>query len=380
MKKFAFFIVAILFLTSCGGEDKPEDETTKDSVKNEVVETEVEEIIPEVIPEKVEENTKGKFYKHLSGSFSAGNPIEMDLTCLDGKKLTGSYFNKKQGKVISIHGKIDEEGNFSLKEVSGELGTFKGKYSKAKFSGKWKSGKTSDEFSFEFQESYDSSIKFSYSQLNKKYKGKEGGATEFRSFYTINSDKEIKKLVSSLLFPQGKAPDEIKSYIENYKSNFIEDFKKFENESNGMGWEISATADIVYNYNNFLSYAVHTSAYEGGAHGSFVSEYIVLDTKNKKKLILGDFIGEEHTATLSQLVYDKIKYNREFTDEDMKSTYDVLPLPITKNFYVTATGITLSYQQYEIAPYAAGPDDVTFSYEEVKNLIQPVMAKQLGIN
>ncbi len=378
MKKINILILLLILFSACAeeGQEKAEkkgEDTTKIVDVKPI--TKVKEEIKTPIKEGVDAVLTEQFYKHFVGLLKPSLDLVMDITCTGKNKLQGAYYNAEKSAFISLHGKINDNGSFTLKELGGDNGTFSGRYNSGTFSGTWKSKKTAKEIPFELSENYSTSLKFNYYQVNEKYTSEQGGATDFQSFYIPKEDEpEIRKLIGKLHFPKQEMPSNFKNYIKNFKSNFIEYYKKEENENvSAMGWEQSYIADIAYNHDGFLSYAVHYSAFEGGAHGAYSSSYIVIDVKNKKKLELTDIFIAGAEAKLSAMIYKKIQKNREFTDQDMKISFVQNPLPMPQNFYITQAGISFLYNPYEITSYANGSDEVFFKYSELKELLSPVL-------
>lgn len=63
--------------------------------------------------------------------------------------------------------------------------------------------------------------------------------------------------------------------------------------------------------------------------------------------------------------YFKVKTGKELDDLLMLPTPGYLPKPVSDP-YLTKEGVVFVYQQYEIAPYAAGSPKFTLPYSEVK--------------
>ena len=78
---------------------------------------------------------------------------------------------------------------------------------------------------------------------------------------------------------------------------------------------------------------------------------------------------ESKKDELSKIIYKKIKENRGFSDSEMESDYEQLPIPVSDNFYVKSNGIGFFYNPYSITHYANGSDDVFISFDEIKDLL-----------
>jgi hypothetical protein len=59
-----------------------------------------------------------------------------------------------------------------------------------------------------------------------------------------------------------------------------------------------------------------------------------------------------------------------FNDEVFASGAD--PLPVNyQNWNITADGLLITFDEYQVAPYAAGPQTVTLPYSALKDVIDP---------
>ena len=112
-----------------------------------------------------------------------------------------------------------------------------------------------------------------------------------------------------------------------------------------------------------LSYMVTTSCYLGGAHGSYVVSYYNFDVKTGKLLKIEDIVpaGKEQDvlkAMAEQLCKDWEA--KDLTDLQEKTGITMLgDLYLTNNFLLKGDSIEFLFNQYEIAPYAAGLIGVT---------------------
>ena len=113
-----------------------------------------------------------------------------------------------------------------------------------------------------------------------------------------------------------------------------------------------------------LSYNYISSSYMGGAHGYTGYTGIIRDPATGKQLTLSDVCVDTDSlySILNEYLADICEERGLFGDYA-----DTIDLYISGeyiwNFYITRTGLVLQFNQYEIAPYAAGPIFVTIPYE-----------------
>ena len=109
--------------------------------------------------------------------------------------------------------------------------------------------------------------------------------------------------------------------------------------------------------------------YTGGAHGSTVDSYYVMDRKTGQRLVLGDVVDLGSTDFKSLVVKylkEKISKNPEMFFEGAAKSIENGYQKNEFNFYLTKEGIGVEFGQYEIAPYAAGMQNIIIPYNELK--------------
>ena len=127
---------------------------------------------------------------------------------------------------------------------------------------------------------------------------------------------------------------------------------------------------------DFVSYLVNYADYQGGAHGSAYATGSTFTKKDGKCWEWNMIKGKESNG-FRQLMKEGVRdYFSQFekgkiTDTRLKDMLlieeDVnhLPLPAWAP-YLSANGLVFAYQQYEIAPYAAGIISFVVPYEKIK--------------
>lgn len=112
-----------------------------------------------------------------------------------------------------------------------------------------------------------------------------------------------------------------------------------------------------------LSYQVTTDCYLGGAHGSYVVQYFNFDKTSGKLISIGDIVPAEKEKAVLMAMQDKLCEDwsaRDLADLQEKTGITMLgDLYLTSNFLIEGDSITFLFNQYEIAPYAAGLISVT---------------------
>ncbi|QHW33253.1 DUF4163 domain-containing protein [Paenibacillus rhizovicinus] len=100
-----------------------------------------------------------------------------------------------------------------------------------------------------------------------------------------------------------------------------------------------------------LSFRVYTYTYTGGAHGStIVTTYNIRNSEQASPLKLKDFFGADYKTVINKAVKAEIAKRPDdfFLDTPFRTIAD------DQAFYIRNGVAYIIFQQYEIAPYAAG--------------------------
>lgn len=118
-----------------------------------------------------------------------------------------------------------------------------------------------------------------------------------------------------------------------------------------------------------LSYQTTTDCYLGGAHGSYVVNYYNFDVKSGKLLSIKDVIPEGKEQEVLKAMEEQLCKDweaKDLADLQEKTGITMLgDLYLTNNFFVKEDSILFLFNQYEIAPYAAGLISVTVEKPEM---------------
>ncbi len=351
MKK-SFFILLIVLLVACNSDDKKIDKTKPISELNK----------PEQMNEKDKVKLSGNFYKHLKGKIGT-EEIVADILKTE-ENITIIYHKNKSDNLVSCSGKIADDFTFDAKEMvlqGKDYEIFEAKFVAVdKITGTW--SKNNKKLNFELYENYKSSIEFETYSIKKEFgKTKELSCTDEIILYFPKKPASLQKAILKIFFEknEGKPEELIKQINEEFVKNFTA-------ETFEISWSRSKIADIIYNDNNLLCYAVHWGDFMGGVHPNSGSNFYLFDSQSAKQLTIKDIIIPEKEKELQKIIYQKIKDNRDFNKSEM-SIYEQ-PFPLT-NFYINKKGIGFYYNSYDIAAYVYGQDDAFIPYKEIKNLL-----------
>jgi len=324
-----------------------------------------------------------KFY--FRGTIAGNLRIEMTLL-RDGERLTGTYFYPKVGKNIALGGTIDKDGNVSINESedSGkQTGVFKGKWKPAtdspdptlnEIDGKWSRPDGSKETAFLVSQQ---PIEFT-------------GATRFAPKVIKEASKEKHYMVDAE-YPQieGDARfDKLNREARSLVTKDVAAFKTAETSEPASPDNVLAdearesTLDIGYQIrfatDDLISVEFIESTYEAGAaHPNRSTTVLNYDVKGGRKLSLGDLFNPKanYLKTISDYCIKELK-DRSKKDKDSMLDDDMMKSGASaradnyKAWAITKKGLWITFDPYQVAAYAAGPQYVLVPYSALKDLIK----------
>lgn len=128
---------------------------------------------------------------------------------------------------------------------------------------------------------------------------------------------------------------------------------------------------VKYNRDGLLSIVFQDYQYSGGAHGGTLQTGLTFDLATGKMLKLNDLTNTSSgyrayiNASIRQSIDNRIASGNltEFPDAKFSDIGD------DPAFFLSNTGIVFYFQQYEYFPYAAGIQEFTIPYSELKDML-----------
>lgn len=319
------------------------------------------------------------FDKQLVGTLGQDIEIQMELR-RDGDKLFGSYFYETVRKPLELSGVIANDGNATLIESTqggAESGKFTGKLFgeelagdvQLRFAGNW--AKPNGEGALPFA-------------LREKRFDIGGG----RKFVTKTIEEENKKERYELeaSYPQieglGEAgfanfnrlvTTQINKRVADFRKAAPEAFDKDNPEAPSSGFGISyditlATADFVSIFFDVYSYS------SGAAHPNSFSWTLNYDLKNDRELKLRDLFQPDarYLSVISRLSINTLtRHLGEMADNQWLANGAAPKAENFQNWNITRKGLLFTFDPYQVAPYAAGPQEVLIPFASLKELLRP---------
>ncbi|MEP7338995.1 MAG: DUF3298 and DUF4163 domain-containing protein [Acidobacteriota bacterium] len=326
-----------------------------------------------------------RFNRVLVGTIDGKHAIQMDLGRND-ESLFGRYFYAKSAdrKYLDLSGQIDASGKAELTEMSGdkETGFFTGKLvnevrgetSTLKFTGTWAKAKGAQEMTVTLTEKvFDLggpklttkeqkeenkkqklSIEVAYPQLT---------GPQLAGSSDANAEK-FNTTISEMIAKQ------VKGFKNDNKESLKEAAESADADRPGNSLDISYT--VAHADKNLISLHFSNYSYTGGAHGNTASVTYNYDLNRGVMLKLADLFppNSNYLKIISDYCLAALKKRDLGDDEQIRGGAG----PKADNYgswNITPDGLQITFDAYQVAAYAAGPQEVVVPYSVLKPIIKP---------
>jgi hypothetical protein len=322
---------------------------------------------------------------------SIGNALDLQMKLVrEGEQLTGNYFYQKVGTKIDLRGSIDKDGKVTLEEfdpAGKQTGVFKGVWGQA--------GDGSVEIKGDWTKP-NSEKKTAFSLLQEPIEFSNGAEIVAKQIREKN--KKLKYEVSAA-YPQltgvtDPTYDKFNQTVRNLISRKVSDFKKEMTPSaedelapdenpvidESLGSDINVNYELALAKDDLIAIQFTVSSYSAGAaHPNSYTEVVNFDLKNGKLLKLSDLFlpGSKYLETLSNFCIQELKKQAKAQgdyaamDDDWIKRGAGAELTNYDNWTITKKGLGITFDPYQVAAYAAGPQNVLVPYSAVKEIIKP---------
>jgi Protein of unknown function (DUF3298)/Deacetylase PdaC len=321
--------------------------------------------------------------RYFKGSIGSTLGLQMKLT-RDGDRLSGSYYYQKVGTNIDLRGTVDQEGNLMLEEFDPDgkqTGVFKGLWQMQDdglvgIAGNWSKPNSDKMTAFSVHEE---PIQFS-------------GTLELVAKQIKESNKKLSYEIDAE-YPQltGSAEPRVETFNREARNLVIRQVAEFRKDmadrekedlpgDTGQGSDISIFYNISLANDDLISIQFQIGGYyAGAAHPNSNTRVVNYDLKNGKVLRLADLFrpGAKYLAAISAHCIKDLKRQAKADGQDSMLEADMIEQgagPASKNFSswtVGKKGLEITFDAYQVAPYAAGPQAVTIPFAVIKEIINP---------
>lgn len=320
----------------------------------------------------------GKVFRGWVGEHA----VRMTLRRGAGGELSGTYSYEGHGGTLALKGTVGTDGKFTLDEFDGakQTGTFKGEWHErdyepeARIEGSWTKPGGGGEQSFSLSEELAAG-----SRVTSKRRKEENK----RQHYSIDAG-----------YPQVEGAEKFNLLVESLVTKEVGDFKRNPGgvPLGGLVSELHVNYSMRLATDELLSVEFTTSYFEQGmAHPAYTLRSVNYDLKSGRQLQLADLFkpGSNYLQAISSAAVARLqKMNKE--DGGMylgDPEWDKGAAPELKNYQVwtlTARGLAVTFEPYQVGPFAAGAPSVLIPYAELKEVIRPggplaPLSKQLAL-
>ena len=324
-----------------------------------------------------------KFFK---GSIGSSLDLQMKLV-RSGDQLAGSYFYQKIGTRINLRGTVDKDGNLTLEEfdpAGKQTGLFKGIWTVdandglINLAGNWSKppGEKGSEKKTAFSV-HEEPIAFT-------------GDVEIVSKQIKESNKKLMYEIAAQ-YPEltgGNNPNFAKfnqaarAAVTRRVAGFRKDMQREEGveeeprPEGSMGSDLSISYTVALAQDDLVSIKFDVGSYEqGAAHPNSYSEVLNYDLKNGKQLKLSDLFkpGAKFLTTIATHCIGDLKKQapaKGLLDDQIESGA-AAKSDNYESWTITRRGLGITFDAYQVGPYAAGPQFVLVPYSALKDLINP---------
>lgn len=369
-------LIAIFGATACRKNSTPNEQTAASPTDG------AERQHPDSVAVPVAET------KFFSGSIGSALGLQMKLV-REGEKLTGSYFYQKIGKKIDARGTVDKDGTVTLEEFDSsgkQTGVFKGVWKLDEngsigIAGNWTKPNSDKKIAFSLHEQpieFTSGVEILPRQIKEKNK---------KLRYEI--DAEYPQLTGSVDPNFEKFNQSVRSLISKKVSGFKQEVtpsaedEPTPDSANGpadesMGSDISIGYTVALAKDDLISIELTISNYSAGAaHPNSYTEVVNFDLKNGRLLKLADLFmpKSKYLPTISTYCIQALKKQAHgadaMLDDDWIQKGAAPELTNYDNWTITKKGLGITFDPYQVGPYAAGPQQVLVPYSALKEIIKP---------
>jgi hypothetical protein len=311
--------------------------------------------------------------------------IEMQLL-RDGERLAGTYFYPRIGKNISLTGTVDKDNNVTLTEADDagkQTGVFKGRWQTAvsspdpsiyEIDGKWSKPDGSKQTEFNVTQQpfqFTGDVRVTAKVIKEANKQK---------LYTVNAE-----------YPQIEGDSRFDGFNKEARALMNKDVAAFKSaetaddatETGGLPTETqNSTLEAGYNFqfanDTLISIAFTEATYSrGAAHGNSLTQVLNYEVKSGKKIALADLFKDKskYLSVIASYCQKELKDRARKPDAMvLEELIDPGAGPRADNYRawnITKKGLWITFDPYQVAAYAAGPQYILVPYSTLKDIIKP---------
>lgn len=157
----------------------------------------------------------------------------------------------------------------------------------------------------------------------------------------------------------------MKAYIDGTVDQFKKDFEAAGSASDAGDWLLSSDYRVPYTSPSLVSVVIDGSMYQGGAHpNSFYQTFIYL--VQKERFVSAEEVFSEASDLLAASdAAQKELAARNISDAEWIQNGAGPSMENYRHVYVTEAGLAVIFPPYQVAAYAAGPQEVIIPWNSI---------------
>lgn len=166
----------------------------------------------------------------------------------------------------------------------------------------------------------------------------------------------------------------IESAVQVYINDYLTEYKELESEIQSynmvgayMNYELTITDSLLYNKGGIYSFGANCYTFMGGAHGLYATHSYNIDIATQQIITIGDLLQEGTHEYVGDLIRTSLT---AMAEEDIVY-YEMQEVCVTDNFFIGDSGLTWTFNPYDIASYAMGSSYVLVTYADLLPYLQP---------
>lgn len=161
----------------------------------------------------------------------------------------------------------------------------------------------------------------------------------------------------------------VDQWIDAQRRQFISDFTEGGSPSPAP-WEMDVIYTITHGGNDLTSVKLEDYAYSGGAHGGNIIQTYTVDA-NGKTLELTDLFkrGTDVLGTLQPIAQESIKQQLGADADQDWIAQGTADLSAYQHFVVDGNQLIITFDQYQVGPYAVGNLAVTIPLSQLSGVL-----------
>lgn len=161
--------------------------------------------------------------------------------------------------------------------------------------------------------------------------------------------------------------------VDEAVAEYIKDVKsEFHGDEVANVYYNHLTGRAEYGKENVINYRLTEDVFTGGAHPCIQTIILRFNTQTGDFITLNDVFPTLNQPQLQKILLEKLMKDQNVHSIDelhQKGILEMTDMFVSNNFALLEDSIEFHYNEYDIAPYAAGACTIRVSYQDVKDII-----------